>query len=111
MTWAEDRATVGTDPSADPGAKTEGWAASLCGGPPFLPFGIGTKAINPRGSGGLVPQIPARQSVLPYTNPTPVIPFHAEPKHLDELGYVPASKLGSELLFDVISTAYERTDP
>jgi DNA replication protein DnaC len=28
---------------------------------------------------------------------------------LDELGYVPASKLGSELLFDVISTAYERT--
>lgn len=28
---------------------------------------------------------------------------------LDELGYVPASKLGAELLFDVISTAYERT--
>lgn len=27
---------------------------------------------------------------------------------LDELGYVPAGKLGSELLFDVISTAYER---
>jgi DNA replication protein DnaC len=25
------------------------------------------------------------------------------------LGYVPASKLGSELLFDVISAAYERT--
>jgi len=28
---------------------------------------------------------------------------------LDELGYVPASKVGSELLFDVISTACERT--
>jgi len=28
---------------------------------------------------------------------------------LDELGYVPTSKVGSELLFDVISTAYERT--
>jgi len=28
---------------------------------------------------------------------------------LDELGYVPASKLGAELLFDVIATAYERT--
>ena len=28
---------------------------------------------------------------------------------LDELGYVPASKLGSELLFEIISTAYERT--
>jgi len=28
---------------------------------------------------------------------------------LDELGYVPASKLGSELLFEVISAAYERT--
>ena len=27
---------------------------------------------------------------------------------LDELGYVPASKVGSELLLDVISTAYER---
>ena len=27
---------------------------------------------------------------------------------LDELAYVPASKVGSELLFDVISTAYER---
>ncbi len=28
---------------------------------------------------------------------------------LDELGYVPASKVGAELLFDVIGTAYERT--
>jgi len=28
---------------------------------------------------------------------------------LDEFGYVPASKLGAELLFDVISTAYERS--
>jgi len=28
---------------------------------------------------------------------------------LDELGYVPASKVGPELLFDVISTAYERS--
>ena len=28
---------------------------------------------------------------------------------LDELGDVPATKVGSELLFDVISTAYERT--
>src|SRR5262245_10452078 len=28
---------------------------------------------------------------------------------LDELGYVPAGKLGAELLFDAIGTAYERT--
>lgn len=28
---------------------------------------------------------------------------------LDELGYVPTTKVGAELLFDVISTAYERT--
>jgi len=28
---------------------------------------------------------------------------------LDELGYVPASKTGAELLFDVIATAYERS--
>ena len=27
---------------------------------------------------------------------------------LDELGYVPASKVGTELLFDIIGTAYER---
>src|SRR5262249_48098038 len=27
---------------------------------------------------------------------------------LDELGYVPASQVGAELLFDVVSTAYER---
>ena len=27
---------------------------------------------------------------------------------LDELGYVPASKAGAELFFDIISTAYER---
>jgi DNA replication protein DnaC len=27
---------------------------------------------------------------------------------LDELGYVPASKVGAELLFDIISTSYER---
>jgi|GEM_PF-1077636 len=33
MAWAEDRATVGTDPSADPGAKTEGLAA--CWSPVF----------------------------------------------------------------------------
>ena len=28
---------------------------------------------------------------------------------LDEFGYVPTSQVGGELLFDVISTAYERT--
>ena len=41
---------MGTDPSADPGAKTEGAAqrAALS----FPPFGIGIKALNPRGSGG-----------------------------------------------------------
>jgi DNA replication protein DnaC len=28
---------------------------------------------------------------------------------LDEFGYVPASQVGAELLFDVISTSYEKT--
>jgi putative transposase len=42
-TWAEDRAPVGTDPSADPGAKTEPGGTM----PPPLPFGIGTNALNP----------------------------------------------------------------
>jgi DNA replication protein DnaC len=32
-----------------------------------------------------------------------------DPLVLDEFGYVPASKVGAELLFDVISSAYERT--
>jgi hypothetical protein len=45
---AEDRATVGTDPSADPGAKTERRATArpaACLSP--IPFGIGIEAINP----------------------------------------------------------------
>lgn len=47
-TWAEDRATVGTDSSADPGAKTEGRAADArLPAPPSLLFGIGIRAINP----------------------------------------------------------------
>jgi hypothetical protein len=45
MAWAEDRATVGTDPSADPGAKTEGRAAETVAR--LSAFGIGTNAINP----------------------------------------------------------------
>ena len=36
-------------------------------------------------------------------------PAKLELPALDELGYVPASKIGAELLFDVISTAYERS--
>jgi hypothetical protein len=47
LTWAEDRAPVGTDPSADPRAKTEARAALPQSMPPYLPFGIGAKAINP----------------------------------------------------------------
>ncbi|MGH8429876.1 MAG: IS3 family transposase [Solimonas sp.] len=42
-TWAEDRAPVGTDPSADPGAKTERGGTM----PPRPAFGIGTNALNP----------------------------------------------------------------
>jgi hypothetical protein len=40
---------VGTDPSADPGAKTEGRAENhlACSARSSLPFGIGIKAINP----------------------------------------------------------------
>ena len=43
MAWAEDRAPWRHDPSADPGAKTEGGRhdAALS-----FPFGIGTKAAN-----------------------------------------------------------------
>ena len=48
MAWAEDKATVGTDLSADPGAKTERRAMnSIVARLSPTPFGIGTKAINP----------------------------------------------------------------
>ncbi len=46
VAWAEDRATQRCDPSADPGAKTEEWAAESTAWPPASLFGIGTKAIN-----------------------------------------------------------------
>jgi hypothetical protein len=55
VTWAEDRATLGSDPSADPRAKTEGRAITSVARPfqPSArlsqPFGIRIKAINPRG--------------------------------------------------------------
>ena len=44
MTWAEDRAPVGTDPSADPGVVSEAWAAALLS-PTSLAYN--TKAKNP----------------------------------------------------------------
>lgn len=52
-TWTEDRATLGSDPSADPGAKTEGRAAPPVARlslptPDPSPFGFGIQAINPR---------------------------------------------------------------
>ncbi len=48
MAWAEDRALLGSNPSADPGAKTEGRAAGdYHASAPLLSFGIGTKAKNP----------------------------------------------------------------
>ncbi len=53
---AEDRATVGTDPSADSGANTE-WGGTM----PPSSFGIGTKALNP-------PLAPTA------TGPAPVMP-------------------------------------
>ena len=67
---AEDRAPWRHDPSADPGAKTEGGRhdAALS-----FPFGIGTKAANR-------PDL-FRAFTLPYL-PTPVSPFHAEPAHI-----------------------------
>jgi putative transposase len=62
LTWAEDRAMLGSNPSADPGAKTEGRAIESVARPPqpgaqlSRPFGIGTKAINPRPEGATPPR-------------------------------------------------------
>lgn len=47
-TWTEDRALLGSNPSADPGARTERRAMdSSVARLSSTPFGIGTKAINP----------------------------------------------------------------
>jgi len=63
--WAEDRALLGSNPSAVPGAGSK-WGAALL--PPLAlrclhrrvpagPLAFSTKAKNPRGSGGLVPRL------------------------------------------------------
>jgi transposase InsO family protein len=44
-TGAEDRATLGSDPSADPGAKTDASGGRKAARPPLIRFG--TNAINP----------------------------------------------------------------
>ena len=53
IAWPEDRATVGTDPSAVPGLEAEE-GVDLGPAPPSFCFE--PNAINPWGSGGLVPQ-------------------------------------------------------
>jgi transposase InsO family protein len=45
-TWAEDRATLGSDPSADPGATTDAPGGRTAARHPVIRFG--TNAINPR---------------------------------------------------------------
>jgi len=68
--WAEDRATVGTDPSAAPGLEAEGGAGHKSA--PSSPFCFEPNAINPRGPGGLVPQF-RQHSLQSILNPqTPV---------------------------------------
>ena len=48
MTWAEGKATVGTDLSADPGVETGGRAVMVPPvSPSSLPSGIDIKALNP----------------------------------------------------------------
>src|SRR4051812_39363445 len=69
MAWAEDRAPWRHDPSAVPGAKTEGGAARCRPIFPFRDWHEGGKSM------------PSDQACsLPYL-PTPVSPFHAEPLH------------------------------
>jgi len=53
VAWSEDRATVGTDPSAAPGLEAE---AGVDRGSAPSSFCFEPNATNPRGSGGLVPR-------------------------------------------------------
>ena len=55
VAWPEDRATVGTDPSAAPGLEAE-VGVGPGSAPASPPFCFEPNALNPRGSGGLVPQ-------------------------------------------------------
>jgi len=62
LTWAEDRAPVRTDPSADPGAETEGRAVTHSSAAHLPhPFGIGAKALNLR---GMMPRNPRHDASL-----------------------------------------------
>ena len=78
LTWAEDRA-VRTDPSADPGAKTEGRAVTHSSAAHLPhPLGIGTKALNLRGT---MPRNPRHDASLNSLTPTVEIPVAGEPGH------------------------------
>jgi hypothetical protein len=65
-TWTEDRATQECDPSADPEAKTEGWAVVHAAARPSS-FGIGTKAQNSRGT---MPRLPRQDALHESLTPT-----------------------------------------
>ena len=55
MTWAEDRALLGSNSSADPGARSEGRAVSQTGAAPPFPFVYGTMRKIPGGLGDWSP--------------------------------------------------------
>src|SRR5947209_20547324 len=69
MAWAEDRAPWRHDPSAVPGAKTEGGAARCRPVFPFRDWHEGGKSRQ------------SDQACRPPYLPAPVSPFHAEPLH------------------------------
>src|SRR5271157_136377 len=77
-TWAEDRAPVGTDPSADPGGVSEVRAAAL--GAAHLSR-LQHQGEKSQGVWGTGPPVPPATTILPKTNPTPDLPFHGEPGH------------------------------
>lgn len=70
--WAEDRALLGSNPSADPGARTERRAmGSSVARLSSTPFGIGTKAKNPSR---------LRREPLDIQNPGDGLPVVANPE-------------------------------
>jgi hypothetical protein len=60
LNWAEDRAPVGTDPSADPGVVSEVRVAAT---PPPTSLAPNTKAINPNRYAAT--RLPSNQTPLP----------------------------------------------
>ena len=81
MTWTEDRAPVGTDPSAVPGAKTEGWAVLPQKHAALPSLRDWHQSDKSQGVWGTGPPGYVQKFRFTSLSQRQILPFHAEPKH------------------------------